>query len=390
MTYLFTSESVAAGHPDKIADQISDLILDYHLKKDKNARVAAEVFVTPKKIIISGETRSNFHLDLSDLEIKIRKLIKTIGYIDETRLFSWQKVIIEFCLHKQSPDIAQGVDEGKNKLEGAGDQGIMFGYACDETEDFMPAPIYYSHQILRAIYENLAIGNIAGFGADAKSQITFKYQDGKPISVDTILLSIQHQEHITNESIVEQIKPIIQKTIKKDFLTDETKFLFNPTGKFVIGGPESDVGLTGRKIIVDTYGGSSPHGGGAFSGKDPTKVDRSATYMARYLAKNIVASGLAKKCLLQLSYGIGIAEPISFYLTSFDEDKKDLDKQITEYIRKNIDLTPKAIRTHLSLNNPIYQVTSTYGHFGRKFCPIENKFTWEKLNLVTNLKKKFA
>ena len=314
--YLFTSESVSAGNQDKIADQISDLILDYFLEKDFNSRVASESFVTPFKIVISGEIRSNFEPDYQDIENKIRNLIKDIGYINGK--FSYDKIAIEFLFNKQSQDIALGVDKGDRDSEGAGDQGIMFGYACTETPELMPASLVYSHQILRNIYQEQKNNKISGFGPDAKSQVTLAYGDNGDIDhIDTILLSIQHQESMDISDIISQVKPVILKIIPGDLVTEKTKFLFNPTGKFIIGGPEGDVGLTGRKIIVDTYGGAAAHGGGAFSGKDYTKVDRSGAYIARYLAKNIVANGLAKKCLIQLSYAIGVAEPISIYVNSF-------------------------------------------------------------------------
>ena len=382
-SYLFTSESVSAGHPDKIADQISDLVLDYFLTQDITSRVAAETFVTPKRIILAGEFRANFAFDSADLEQQIHNLIKEIGYI--SGIFSDQNVAIEIDLNKQSADIARGVDEGsgKDKAEGAGDQGLMFGYACRETKALMPAPIYYAHKILEEIYANLKAGQISGFGPDAKSQVTFKYENGQPVAVDTILLSIQHEEQLSEEQITAQVKPLITKLFPAEFLTN-TKFLFNPTGKFVIGGPEGDAGLTGRKIIVDTYGGAAPHGGGAFSGKDPTKVDRSAAYMARYLAKNVVAAGLADKCLIQLAYGIGIAEPISFMLDSFGT-AKIADQKITDYLTQHISMTPKAIRTRLNLNAPIFKATATYGHFGRDYNAATGEFSWENCDLIADL-----
>ncbi len=289
--HLFTSESVSRGHPDKVADQISDLVLDYFLQRDGGARVAAETLVTPFKVVLAGEFRANFTLSHKDLENNIRELIKDIGYVSGK--FSYDNIGIEFLLNEQSADIALGVDKGDRKSEGAGDQGIMFGYACNETEELMPAAITYAHKILQNIYDEQKAGKVSGFGPDAKSQVTLKYdENGKVLEVDTVLVSIQHQEGMQLEQITAQVKPVIKDLIPENYLQN-TKFLFNPTGKFVIGGPEGDVGLTGRKIIVDTYGGAAPHGGGAFSGKDPTKVDRSAAYIARYLAKNIVAADLA-------------------------------------------------------------------------------------------------
>ncbi len=380
--HYFTSESVSRGHPDKIADQISDLILDYFLARDPNARVAAETLTTPFKIVIAGEVRANFTPSHEDLEREIRKLIKTIGY--DKGKFSHENIGIEFLLNEQSADIARGVDIGGRKSEGAGDQGIMFGYACQETKQLMPAAITYAHKVLENVYENQKIGNISGFGPDAKSQITLKYIDGKVSEVDTVLVSIQHDENMSLEQISSQIKPVIYSTIPESLLQN-TKFLFNPTGKFVIGGPEGDVGLTGRKIIVDTYGGSAPHGGGAFSGKDPTKVDRSAAYIARYLAKNVVAAGLAEKCLIQLSYAIGIAEPISIYVDSFGTSKATKG-EIVKLIEKNVDLTPKGIRDRLNLANPIYLPTASYGHFGRDFDKEKGLFSWENIDLAERLK----
>jgi len=376
--YLFTSESVSAGHPDKIADQISDLILDYFFEKDVNSRVAAESFVTPFKIIIAGEIRSNFVPDYKDIENRIRILIKDIGYI--VGKFSYDKIAIEFLFNKQSEDIALGVDRAGRDSEGAGDQGIMFGYACEETEELMPASLMYSHKILRKIYEDQKGGKISGFGPDAKSQVTLAYGGSGDINyVDTVLLSIQHQESMDISDIIAQVKPIILKTIPKKFVTERTKFLFNPTGKFIVGGPEGDVGLTGRKIVVDTYGGAAAHGGGAFSGKDYTKVDRSGAYIARYLAKNIVAANLAKKCLIQLSYAIGVAEPISIYINSFGTSVVP-EGEIVNLISKNIDLTPRGIRGLLQLNKPIYLPTATYGHFGRNYDPKRGLFSWERVD----------
>ncbi|MFT5795350.1 MAG: S-adenosylmethionine synthetase [Ulvibacter sp.] len=376
--YLFTSESVSAGHPDKIADQISDLILDYFFEKDVNSRVAAESFVTPFKIIIAGEIRSNFIPDYQDIENRIRTLIKDIGYI--VGKFSYDKIAIEFLFNKQSEDIALGVDRAGRDSEGAGDQGIMFGYACEETEELMPASLIYSHKILRKIYEDQKGGKISGFGPDAKSQVTLSYGDNGDIDyVDTVLLSIQHQESMGISDIIGQVKPIILTTIPKKFITERTKFLFNPTGKFIVGGPEGDVGLTGRKIVVDTYGGAAAHGGGAFSGKDYTKVDRSGAYIARYLAKNIVAANLAKKCLIQLSYAIGVAEPISIYINSFGTSVVP-EGEIVNLISKNIDLTPRGIRGLLQLNKPIYLPTATYGHFGRNYDPKRGLFSWERVD----------
>tara|TARA_Y100000389_G_scaffold204519_1_gene257660 strand:+ start:3524 stop:4675 length:1152 start_codon:yes stop_codon:yes gene_type:complete len=376
--YLFTSESVSAGHPDKIADQISDLILDYFFEKDSDARVAAESFVTPSKIIIAGEIRTNYIPDYKIIESRIRNLIREIGYVEGK--FSYDKVAIEFLFNKQSEDIALGVDKGGKDSEGAGDQGIMFGYACQETTEFMPASLIYSHKILKNIYQEQRGGNISGFGPDAKSQVTLSYDDDGNIDyIDTILLSIQHQESMDINDIINQVKPIIYKIIPKKFIDNRTKFLFNPTGKFIIGGPEGDVGLTGRKIIVDTYGGAAAHGGGAFSGKDYTKVDRSGAYIARYLAKNIVSANLAKKCLIQLSYAIGITKPISIYVNSFGTSSVP-ESEIVKMINENVDLTPRGIKELLQLNRPIYLPTATYGHFGRTYDANQGLFSWERID----------
>jgi len=375
--YLFTSESVSAGHPDKIADQISDLILDYFFEIDSTARVAAESFVTPFKIIIAGEIRANFEPNYQEIENRIRNLIKEIGYISGK--FTYDKIAIEFLLNKQSDDIAQGVDKGERASEGAGDQGIMFGYACSETPELMPASLTYSHQILQKIYQSQKQGKISGFGPDAKSQITLSYNNKNKIDhIDTILLSIQHQESLKIDDIIDQVKPVILDIIPEEFITNKTKFLFNPTGKFTIGGPEGDVGLTGRKIIVDSYGGAAAHGGGAFSGKDYTKVDRSGAYIARFLAKNIVASNLAEKCLIQLSYAIGVADPISIYVNSFGTSKISEEK-IIQLINQKFDLTPRGIRDILKLDRPIYLPTASYGHFGRDYDADKGLFSWEKI-----------
>jgi S-adenosylmethionine synthetase len=375
--YLFTSESVSAGHPDKIADQISDLILDYFFETDPTARVAAESFVTPFKIVIAGEIRANFEPNYQEIEKRIRNLIKEIGYISGK--FTYDKIAIEFLLNKQSDDIAQGVDKGERASEGAGDQGIMFGYACSETPELMPASLIYSHQILQKIYQTQKEGEISGFGPDAKSQITLSYNDKNEIDhIDTILLSIQHQESLKIDDIINQIKPVILEIIPEKFITNQTKFLFNPTGKFIIGGPEGDVGLTGRKIIVDSYGGAAAHGGGAFSGKDYTKVDRSGAYITRFLAKNIVAANLAKKCLIQLSYAIGVAEPISIYVNSFGTSKIS-EEEIVQLINEKFDLTPRGIKNILQLDRPIYLSTASYGHFGRNYDENKGLFSWEKI-----------
>lgn len=381
--YLFTSESVAEGHPDKICDQISDALVDDYLKIDNQARLAIETMATTNKVIIAGETRiHNNNLTNDWIEQRIRDAVKNIGYEQEG--FHHEKLDIEILLHDQSADIALGVDANEDKDEGAGDQGIMFGYACNETNVLMPATIYYAHKILKNIMDAVKSGDIKDLGPDAKSQITLEYIDGKPVKADNILVSIQHQKGRK----ISEIKDIIEKYTKQilpdGWMPNNDKILVNPTGNFVIGGPDGDAGLTGRKIIVDTYGGAAPHGGGAFSGKDPTKVDRSAAYMARYLAKNIVASGLMDKCLIQLSYAIGISQPTSFYINSYNTAQID-ENLIIKKIVDLIDLSPRGIRNHLQLNKPIYQRTATYGHFGRD-PDAEGGFSWEKINLIKELK----
>lgn len=380
--YLFTSESVSEGHPDKICDQISDAILDMFLTLDPEARVAAETLATTNRVVIAGEVRASAAIDHKAIEETVRQVIKDIGY--EQAGFDWRTIKIEILLHGQSADIARGVDATQNKEEGAGDQGLMFGYACDETEVYMPAPIYYAHRIL----ENLAKFRHQGevkLGPDAKSQVTMVYDNGRPVRVETVLVSTQHQAGLTQQQVKDLIYPIVEASFPKGQMCPRENFLVNPTGQFVIGGPDGDCGLTGRKIIVDSYGGAAPHGGGAFSGKDPTKVDRSAAYMARYLAKNIVAAGITKQCDIQLAYAIGMAQPISFYINCFNSQVID-NHSLECHIRELVDLTPKGIRTHLQLNRPIYRQTASYGHFGR--IPDEaGHFSWERLDLVDALKR---
>lgn len=377
---IFTSEAVAEGHPDKVCDQISDSILDLFLSKDPYARVACETLATTKKVKLAGEVRSAVKISCEEIEETVRSKIKEIGYEDE--YFGWNSVNIENLLHSQSVDIARGVDAGENKEEGAGDQGMMFGYACDETSAFMPSAIFYANRLLETIFKDIKSGKLKGLGPDAKTQISLKYVNDVAVKVDTILISIQHKENMETEDVKNLVLPYIKKVLP-DYLLGEENILVNPTGRFVIGGPNGDTGLTGRKIIVDTYGGYAPHGGGAFSGKDPTKVDRSAAYMMRYLAKNIVASGLAKKCLLQVSYAIGIADPISLCVDTFGTGD---DKKIEENIVDLIDLKPRGIREILQLNKPIYQKTASYGHFGRE-PEADGSFSWEKLDLVKMFSK---
>ena len=373
--YLFTSESVSEGHPDKVSDRISDMVVDTYLSMDPVSRVACETLTTTNRVVLAGEIRGP-KINNDELVNKVRDCIKDIGYDQEG--FSWKNAKIENHLHDQSSDIAMGVDSKGNKDEGAGDQGLMFGYACSETEELMPAPIHYSHKILRLMAEDRKNGNLKGIEPDNKSQVTMLYQNNKPVKVTSVVISTQHSKDINQDRVKELVIPYIKKSIPSNFLDslDPKEIYINPTGQFVIGGPDGDTGLTGRKIIVDTYGGSAPHGGGAFSGKDPTKVDRSAAYAARYLAKNIVSSGASEKCLIQIAYAIGVSKPLSIFVKLADKDEVKV-KKIMEIIDKNFDLSPRGIREMLKLNNPIYQVTSAYGHFGRKPTN-KGEFTWEK------------
>ncbi len=374
--YLFTSESVSEGHPDKVCDRISDMVVDSYLSIDPFARVACETLTTTNKVVLAGEVRGP-DIKSDDIISNVRKCIKDIGY--DQKGFSWKESTkIETYLHSQSTDIAMGVDSKDNKDEGAGDQGIMFGYACKETDDLMPAPIYFSHKILRLMAHDRKSGVLKGIEPDSKSQVTMEYNNGIPNKVTSIVISTQHSPDLNQDQVREAIYPYIKKSIPEKFLKgiSEKEIYINPTGKFVIGGPDGDTGLTGRKIIVDTYGGAAPHGGGAFSGKDPTKVDRSAAYVSRYLAKNIVASNIANKCLIQLSYAIGVSKPLSIFI-KLDEDNNDKVEEVRKIIDKNFDLSPRGIRELLNLNKPIYEITSSYGHFGRK--PTDNgEFSWEK------------
>jgi len=380
--FLFTSESVSEGHPDKICDRISDSILDLYIDADPEARVAVETLVTTDLVVVSGEVRSLTNISKQSIEETIRTAVKEIGY--EQDGFHWKTLETKILLHEQSADIAMGVDsDGNAKKEGAGDQGIMFGFACNETPEFMPAPILYSHKILKRLADKRHSGLIDGILPDSKSQVTLKYEDNKPKYIDSIVVSSQHTEDCSQERIQEIVKDIIQEVMPREWLKDSTSYIVNPTGKFVIGGPVGDTGLTGRKIIVDTYGGSAPHGGGAFSGKDPTKVDRSAAYISRYLAKNVVAAGIADRCTIQLSYAIGMSEPLSVY-ADLHETGKVSEQALVKALRGLVDLTPKGIRETLDLNKPIYTQTSSYGHFGRE-ANSSGGFGWEKLDLVDSL-----
>ncbi len=373
--YLFTSESVSEGHPDKVCDRISDMVVDSYLSSDPLSRVACETLTTTNKVVLAGETRGP-KISKDDLINKVKDCIKDIGY--DQKGFSWKTVNIETHLHEQSSDIAMGVDSKDNKDEGAGDQGIMFGYACKETEDLMPAPIYFSHKILRLMANDRKNGSLKGIEPDSKSQVTMMYENGIPTKVTSVVISTQHSKDLDQDKVRELITPYINKSIPKKYLeTLASKEIYiNPTGQFIIGGPDGDTGLTGRKIIVDTYGGAAPHGGGAFSGKDPTKVDRSAAYAARYLAKNIVSSGTSDKCLIQLAYAIGVSKPLSIFVKLADVDEFKTEK-VKKIIDENFDLSPRGIREMLKLNNPIYEVTSSYGHFGRKPTN-KGEFSWEK------------
>lgn len=384
-SYLFTSESVSEGHPDKVCDRISDAVVDAYLAAEPEARVACETLATTNRVVIAGEVRGPDSITSERVIELARDAIKDIGY--EQDGFHWKNADVSVYLHAQSAHIAQGVDSAGNKDEGAGDQGIMFGYACNETPELMPAPIYYAHKILEDL--NIArkskANGAAVLGPDAKSQVTVRYENGKPVAATQIVLSTQHlDENLTSEGVREIVEPYIRKTLPQGWISAETIWHVNPTGKFVIGGPDGDCGLTGRKIIVDTYGGAAPHGGGAFSGKDPTKVDRSAAYAARYLAKNVVAAGLADRCTLQLSYAIGVAKPLSIYVDLHDTGKVSEEK-LEATLMDAIDLSPRGIRTHLGLNKPIYARTSAYGHFGRK-PDADGGFSWERTDFAETLK----
>ena len=392
-SYLFTSESVSEGHPDKVCDRISDEIVDLFFREGASAgidpyqiRVACETLATTNRVVIAGEVRGPKISEDTIIQVA-RKAIRDIGY--EQDGFHWERAKIEVLLHSQSADIAQGVDASGNKDEGAGDQGIMFGYACRETPELMPAPLYYSHKILRLISEARHAGKEKHLGPDAKSQVTVQYANGKPIGATQIVVSHQHMvEDLTSSQIREIVEPYVRSALPQDWITKNTVWHINPTGKFFIGGPDGDCGLTGRKIIVDTYGGAAPHGGGAFSGKDPTKVDRSAAYASRYLAKNVVAAGLADRCTLQLAYAIGVAQPLSLYVDLHETGKVDSDK-LEKVLMDVMNLSPRGIREHLQLNKPIYARTSSFGHFGRE-PDAEGGFSWEKTDLSDKLKTLFG
>jgi S-adenosylmethionine synthetase len=403
-SYLFTSESVSEGHPDKVCDRISDAVVDAFLAADAHARVACETLVTTNRVVLAGEVRLGSDdkgpdalmtgqsvINKERIDKIVRQSIRHIGY--EQDGFHWDRADVQIHLHAQSVDIARGVDAGANKDEGAGDQGIMFGYACNETPELMPAPIQFAHNILRALSEARHSGKEPLLGPDAKSQVTLRYEKDKPVAATAIVVSTQHASandkgrELESSDIREIIRPYVLKTLPEGWMCDEEHFFVNPTGRFVIGGPDGDAGLTGRKIIVDTYGGAAPHGGGAFSGKDPTKVDRSAAYAARYLAKNVVAAGLAERCTIQLSYAIGVSHPLSVYVETNGTGKVDEDK-LSQVLQQLVDLSPRGIRTHLGLSRPIYERTSAYGHFGRT-PDVDGGFSWEKTDLVDELRRAF-
>jgi S-adenosylmethionine synthetase len=381
--FVFTSESVSEGHPDKICDRISDAIVDTFLAAEPQARCGVETLVTTNRVVLAGEVRGPASITGERLIEVARDAIREIGYEQEN--FHWEHAAIKCLIHGQSTDIALGVDASGNKDEGAGDQGMMFGYACTETPELMPAPIFYAHAILRSLSEARHAGNTPLLGPDSKSQVTLQYVDGKPVRATKIVVSIQHSDRIEREEVREIVQPHVLTVLPNGWMCDEEHFLVNPTGRFVIGGPHGDAGVTGRKIIVDTYGGAAPHGGGAFSGKDPTKVDRSAAYAARYLAKNVVGAGLAERCTIQLAYAIGVAKPLSFYVDTcgaIDE------RRLAVVLQEIMDLSPRGIRTHLGLNKPIYARTAAYGHFGRAPEP-DGSFSWERLDLVEELQRAF-
>jgi S-adenosylmethionine synthetase len=380
--YLFTSESVSEGHPDKVCDRISDSVVDLFLGADPHARVAVETMATTNRVILAGEVRGPETVTPEKMEEVARRAVKAIGY--EQPGFHWRDLEFECYVHGQSSDIAQGVDAAEHKDEGAGDQGIMFGYGCTETDDYMPAPIYYAHRILHEMAKARHSGAVTELGPDAKSQVTLLYEHGKPVKTTSIVVSTQHGESVSQERVREIVRGFVEGVIPQGWMCPENEFYVNPTGRFVVGGPDGDAGLTGRKIIVDTYGGAAPHGGGAFSGKDPTKVDRSAAYAARYLAKNIVAAGLADRCAIQLSYAIGVSRPLSIYVDFYGTGRIQ-EQKLEGVIGEVMNLSPRGIREHLGLNRPVYERTAAYGHFGRT-PDNDGGFSWERLDLVEPIK----
>lgn len=385
--YLFTSESVSEGHPDKVSDRISDGIVDLYLGQQPDARVAAETLVTTNRIVVAGEVRGPQSITPDDIEAVARDAVREIGYEQEG--FHWKHASFENHLHEQSSDIAVGVDAAGNKDEGAGDQGIMFGYACDETPNLMPAPIDFSHRILRSLANARHSGTNPELEPDSKSQVTLRYVDGRPVGATSIVVSTQHKEGVSQDDLRNIVRSHVEKVLPEGWMCPEDEFYVNPTGNFVIGGPDGDAGLTGRKIIVDTYGGAAPHGGGAFSGKDPTKVDRSAAYASRYLAKNVVAAGLADNCTIQLAYAIGVSKPLAVYVDLWGDQPKVDPQRLSKVLQDLVDLSPRGIREHLGLNKAIYARTAAYGHFGRD-VDADGGFSWERTDLVEALKGEFG
>ena len=381
--YLFTSESVSEGHPDKVCDRISDAVVDAFLTADPLSRVAVETLTTTNRVVMAGEVRGPESVDAAQMESIARAAVRDIGY--EQDGFHWEKMDVNCYVHSQSADIAMGVDAAGNKDEGAGDQGLMFGYACRETEVLMPAPIYYAHEILKSLADARHSGSEPGLGPDSKSQVTLRYENGVPVGAASVVVSHQHAEELSQDDVREIVRPHVTNVLPDGWMCDEDEFYVNPTGRFVVGGPDGDAGLTGRKIIVDTYGGAAPHGGGAFSGKDPTKVDRSAAYATRYLAKNVVAAGLADRCTIQVAYAIGVSHPLSVYVDTYGTGKADEEK-IADALRDVMDLSPRGIREHLGLSRPIYARTAAYGHFGRE-PEADGGFSWEKTDLADALRK---
>ena len=385
-SHLFTSESVSEGHPDKVCDRISDTVVDMYLDADAGARVACETLCTTNLVVIAGEVRGPESIGTDDIETRVRGAIRDIGY--EQAGFHWKHANIQVHLHKQSSDIAQGVDAAGNKDEGAGDQGLMFGYACRETPALMPAPIHFSHRILKRMADARHAGSTPGLGPDSKSQVTLRYEDGKPVAATSVVVSTQHDAALAQEEVRELVRPFVEEVLPEGWMCPEEEFYVNPTGRFVIGGPDGDCGLTGRKIIVDTYGGAALHGGGAFSGKDPSKVDRSAAYAARYVAKNVVAAGLADRCTIQVAYAIGVSKPLSVYVNTGGTGEVD-ESKLAEVLQELVDLSPRGIRERLGLSRPIYSRTSAYGHFGRE-PESDGGFSWERTDLVPDLKSAFG
>ena len=385
-SHLFTSESVSEGHPDKVCDRISDTVVDMYLDADAGARVACETLCTTNLVVIAGEVRGPDSIGTDDIEVQVRDAIRDIGY--EQAGFHWKHANIQVHLHKQSSDIAQGVDAAGNKDEGAGDQGLMFGYACRETPALMPAPIHFSHRILKRMADARHAGSTPGLGPDSKSQVTLRYEDGKPVAATSVVVSTQHDAALAQDEVRELVRPFVEEVLPEGWMCPEEEFYVNPTGRFVIGGPDGDCGLTGRKIIVDTYGGAALHGGGAFSGKDPSKVDRSAAYAARYVAKNVVAADLADRCTIQVAYAIGVSKPLSVYVNTGGTGKVD-ESKLAEVLQELVDLSPRGIRERLGLSRPIYSRTSAYGHFGRE-PEADGGFSWERTDLVPELRSAFG